>query len=98
MSAGEMQAAATGNMDMLREIQLRTEVRSWSNASAPSRRSATTWRAAGAAPKEIAELPPMIERFDKAASAAEQYNKGAAHARGSAFHDQRRHSPIETRP
>lgn len=26
MSAGEMQAAATGNMDLLREIQLRTEV------------------------------------------------------------------------
>jgi hypothetical protein len=76
MSAGEMQAAATGNMDMLREIQLRTEVKKLEQrkrAFEAQRNDLESRRRR--AEKEIAELPSMIERFDMAASAAEQYNK-----------------------
>ena len=82
MSAGEMQAAATGNMDMLREIQLRTEVqklerkqRSFdagkSDAIAGIRRAA----------REIERLPAQIAAYERLTAASNAVQQDVADAR-----------------
>jgi N12 class adenine-specific DNA methylase len=69
MSAGEMQAAATGNMDLLREIQLRTDVKKLEqrkrafdaqrNDLASRKRRAEA--AIGDLPKKVARLQPWVK-------------------------------------
>lgn len=82
MSAGEMQAAATGNMDMLREIQLRTEVQKLekkqrafdagkSDAIAGIRR----------ATREIERLPAQIAAYERLTEASNAVQQDVADAR-----------------
>ena len=74
MSAGEMQAAATGNMDLLKEIQLRTDVKKLEQA----KRSFDAQRNDLASRKKRAEeavsaLPAKIAAAEKMAVASKVY-------------------------
>ena len=76
MSAGEMQAAATGNMDLLREIQLRTDVKKLEQrkrAFDAQRNDLQSRRRR--AERDAADLPKQIERHEPAVEALGQYRQ-----------------------
>lgn len=74
MSAGEMQAAATGNMDLLKEIQLRTDVKKLEQAkrSFDATRNDLVSRRRRA-DEAVATLPAKIARAEKMAEASKAY-------------------------
>lgn len=72
MSAGEMQAAATGNMDMLREIQLRTEVQKLEKKQrAFDAGKADAIAGIRRATREIERLPAQIAAYERLNKASE---------------------------
>lgn len=72
MSAGEMQAAATGNMDMLREIQLRTEVQKLEKKQrAFDAGNADAIAGIRRATREIERLPAQIAAYERLNKASE---------------------------
>lgn len=76
MSAGEMQAAATGNMDLLKEIQLRTDVKKLEQR----KRSFDAQRGDLAnrkrrAEQNVASLPGRIKGLEILSTAANEYLK-----------------------
>ncbi|MBP7454944.1 MAG: PLxRFG domain-containing protein [Ottowia sp.] len=81
MSAGEMQAAATGNMDLLREIQLRSDVKKLEQrkrAFDASRADLESRRRRNAAALEA--LPPQIEAARGPAEKVRAYQAKASEA------------------
>lgn len=76
MSASEMQAAATGNPDLLAEIQLKTEVKRLENRkrSFDAQQSDLQNRKRTNA-QQLRELPAKIKKATGAAAAAEAYSK-----------------------
>ena len=74
MSAGEMQAAATGNMDLLREIQLRTDLKKLEQRkrSFEAQRNDLQSRRKRAE-RELAEVPREIAGLEGFAAAAGRY-------------------------
>jgi hypothetical protein len=72
MSAGEMQAAATGNMDMLREIQLRTELQKLEKKQrAFDAGKADAIAGIRRATREIERLPAQIAAYERLSKASE---------------------------
>ncbi len=74
LSAGEMQAAATGNMDLLNEIKLRTDVRKLEQAarSYDAQRSDLENRRKRAA-RDVAEIPAQLEKARRGAALSDEY-------------------------
>jgi N12 class adenine-specific DNA methylase len=76
MSAGEMQAAATGNMDLLREIQARSDIKKLEQKkrSFDAQRSDLINRKKRAAEK-LAQLPAQIKGAEVLAEGSREYRK-----------------------
>ena len=76
MSAGEMQAAATGNIDLLLEIQLRTAVKKLEQkARAFDAQRTDLFNRRAAANKAMADAPKRIAQLKPWAEAAEAHSK-----------------------
>ena len=82
MSAGEMQAAATGNMDLLKEIQLRTDVKKLEQrkrAFDAQRNDLESRRRRASA--QLGDLPAQIKALQPWAKAGEAWSKAAQEER-----------------
>jgi len=74
LSAGEMQAAATGNMDLLREIQLRADIKNLERRKrAFDAQKSDLQNRMRAAEAELASLPAKIEKSRVMAQASTAY-------------------------
>ena len=95
MSAGEMQAAATGNMDLLKEIQLRTDVKKLEqrkrafeaqrNDLDSRRRRAEA--SMGDLPKKIEKLQPWVKAADAHNAAMQQERPVSVTVDGKTYTD-----------
>jgi len=85
MSAGEMQAAATGNMDLLREIQIRADIKKLEQKkrSFEAQKNDLVNRKRAVA-RSLEELPARIETAKEISALADQYKSELA-AQAEAF-------------
>jgi N12 class adenine-specific DNA methylase len=83
MSASEMQAAATGNKDLLREIQLGNDIKKMERRQRSfNAQKADLFTRKKGAEADIRTLPPQIEKAKGMADAAQRYtNALEAHAK-----------------